>query len=718
MRVAVRVAGVVQGVGFRPFVHRLARQYGLGGFVGNDVHGVFAEAEGEPHAVEAFVNALKSQAPPLAVVDDVETREIPAGGEESFRIVESPDGGAADTLISADSATCDDCLRELRDPADRRYRYPFVNCTHCGPRFTIVRGVPYDRPLTTMAGFAMCADCKQEYEDPADRRFHAQPVCCPACGPTLRFEPGDGDPIHEAAAAINQGAIVAVKGLGGYHLAVGARHAEAAKNLRARKHREDKPFAVMVADLEQARELAEVGEAAEKALSSRRRPIVLLPKKAGLADAVAPGNRRIGLMLPYTPLHHLLLELTGPIVLTSANVSDEPIVYRDDDLGRLKTITDAFLTHDRPIHIRTDDSVVRITRGAPQLQRRSRGYAPEPVRLNPEAKHHLLGCGAELKNTFCLAKGRHAFVSHHIGDLENYETLKSFTEGINHFKHLFDINPVLVAHDLHPEYLSTKYALDQDVELLGVQHHHAHIAACLADNNHQDPVLGVAFDGTGFGPDGTIWGGEFLLADLSGYQRLNHLRPVAMPGGAMAIRQPWRMAASYVDELGRPADETILKLKRSGLNSPLTSSAGRLFDAAAALLGVRDTITYEGQAAIELEQLADPTEQAAYPARVDDVVHGEDLIAALLDDTATRAKRAARFHNGVAAVIADTCHRLRDHSTTVALSGGVFQNVLLLDRTVEALEQKGFHVLTHRNVPTNDGGISFGQVAVASCTTR
>ncbi|WP_328613427.1 carbamoyltransferase HypF [Amycolatopsis sp. NBC_00355] len=716
MRVAVRVSGVVQGVGFRPFVHRLASRLDLTGFVGNDVHGVFAEVEGD--AVAAFVEALRAEAPPLAVVEEVRTWAVPDTGVPGFRIVESPGGARADTLISADSATCDDCLRELWDPGDRRFRYPFVNCTHCGPRFTIVTGVPYDRPFTTMAGFGMCSECEQEYEDPRDRRFHAQPVCCPACGPTLRFEPGGGEPIGAAARALREGAVLAVKGLGGYHLAVGARHEEAARNLRARKHREDKPFAVMVADLGQARELAEVDDAAETALCSRRRPIVLLPKKEELAAAVAPGNRRIGLMLPYTPLHHLLLELTGPIVLTSANVSDEPIVYRDDELGRLGDIADAFLTHDRPIHIRTDDSVVRIVRNREQLQRRSRGYAPEPVSLKQPAKQHVLGCGAELKNTFCLVKGRHAVLSHHIGDLENYETLRSFTEGIEHFKRLFDVDPVVVAHDLHPEYLSTKYALDQDAELLGVQHHHAHIASCLADNGEDGPVLGVAFDGTGFGPDGTIWGGEFLLADLTTYQRLSHLNPVRMPGGAQAIRQPWRMAASYVDALGRPAREDVVKLIRSGLNSPLTSSAGRLFDAAAALLGVRETVNYEGQAAIELEQLADPAEKTAYRARIDDVVHGEDLIAALLDDSSPEATRAARFHNGVADAIARTCDRFREHSTTVALSGGVFQNVFLLDRTVENLENSGFRVLTHRRVPANDGGISFGQVAVASRTTR
>ena len=717
VRIAVRVEGVVQGVGFRPFVHQLAGRLGLDGFVGNDVEGVFAEVEGDAQAVDAFVRALSEEAPPLAVVDDVSVIEQPLQGQPGFGIVASPAGGEAATLISADSATCEDCLRELADPGDRRFRYPFINCTNCGPRFTIVRGVPYDRPLTTMAPFTMCADCKHEYDDPTDRRFHAQPVCCPACGPTLRFEPGNGDPIEAAVEALKAGLVVAIKGLGGYHLAVDATNERAAAKLRRRKHREDKPFAVMVPDLEAARELADVDDVAEGLLTGRRRPIVLLPKRRELAREVAPGNRRIGVMVPYTPLHHLLLQETGPIVLTSANVSDEPIVYRDEELGRLKGIADAFLTHDRAIHLRTDDSVVRTFRGKAQLQRRSRGYAPEPVTLKTPVPH-ILGCGAELKNTFCLAKGRHAFLSHHIGDLENYETLRSFTEGIAHFRELFDIDPVLVAHDLHPEYLSTKYALDLSVDLVGVQHHHAHIASCLADNGEAGPVIGVAFDGTGFGPDGTIWGGEFLLADLRSYERVGHLAAVPMPGGAQAIRQPWRMAASYLDEIGLPTPgwEEVVALKRSGLNSPLTSSAGRLFDAAAALLGVRDTVNYEGQAAIELEQLADPAERGAYHAEIseDNVVKGTDLIQSLVDDRAPKALRAARFHNGIADLIARTCAKLRDRSTTVALSGGVFQNVLLLDRTVEILEQQGFRVLTHHKVPTNDGGISLGQVVVAA----
>ncbi|QRP45725.1 carbamoyltransferase HypF [Amycolatopsis sp. FDAARGOS 1241] len=735
VRFAVRVDGVVQGVGFRPFVHGLAARLGLAGFVGNDSRGVFIEVEGASAAVAAFVTALRAEAPPLAVVDEVRVSELPTTGVRGFTIVASPAGGTAATLVSADSATCADCLAELRDPGDRRYRYPFVNCTNCGPRFTIVRGVPYDRPLTTMAGFTLCAECKQEYEDPGDRRFHAQPVCCPACGPQLVFS-GGGDPIESTVDALASGGVVAVKGLGGFHLAVLAADEPAVARLRGRKHREDKPFAVMVPDLAVAREIAQVDAVAAAALISRRRPIVLLPRVANgpLARSVAPGNRRVGLMLPYTPLHHLLLgDLGRPVVLTSANVSDEPIVYRDGDLGRLSGIADAVLTHDRAIHTRTDDSVVRVWRDRVQLQRRSRGYVPEPVPLRRRLREHVLGCGAELKNTFCLAKDTHAFLSHHIGDLDNYETFRAYTDGITHLRGLFDVTPAVVAHDLHPEYLSTKYALDlPDVELVGVQHHHAHIAACLADNGEPGPVLGVAFDGTGYGPDGTLWGGEFLLADLAGFRRLAHLAPVRLPGGTTAIRQPWRMAAAYLDAAGVSATavrarhedqwDPVVQLARSGVSSPVTSSAGRLFDAVAAILDVRDTINYEGQAAVELEQLADPTETTAYPCAVDTVVAGVDLIRAVVEDLGRNTPRpivAARFHNGLADAITSTCARLRDTTglTTVALSGGVFQNLLLLDRTAETLARTGFRVLTHSRVPTNDGGISLGQVAVAASRT-
>ena len=574
VRTAVRVEGVVQGVGFRPFVYSLATSLGLGGVVGNDADGVFAEVEGDPAVVEEFLAALARDAPPLARIERVTTSAMRPDGTTSFAITPSQPGTRRRTLVSADTATCADCLAELADPGDRRFGYPFINCTNCGPRFTIVRDVPYDRARTTMAPFTMCELCAAEYHDPADRRFHAQPTCCPACGPALSLlgplgiaasgePPASGEPLAAAAALLREGKVLAVKGLGGYHLAVDASGEAAAAVLRARKHREDKPFAVMVADVAAARRLCEVDEAAAGLLASSRRPIVLLPRLpgSGLAEAVAPGNRQLGLMLPYTPLHHLLIAaVAGPMVLTSGNVSDEPIVYRDGEVAeRLGGIADAVLTHDRAIEIRTDDSVVRAFRGREAVIRRSRGYVPEPLDLATRFARPVLACGAELKSTFCLGRGDHAFVSHHIGDLENAETLRSFTEGIAHFRRLFDITPEVVAHDLHPEYLSTKYAAQltdgevagaadlAGVELVGVQHHHAHIASCLADNRASGPVIGVAFDGTGYGADGTIWGGEFLIADLAGFERAGHLAPVPMPGGAAAIRQPWRMAAVYLD---------------------------------------------------------------------------------------------------------------------------------------------------------------------------
>jgi hydrogenase maturation protein HypF len=750
IRTAVRVEGIVQGVGFRPFVYTLATGLGLSGFVGNDVNGVFAEIEGTPEAVGEFLVALERDAPPLARIERVGTTAVALRGSASFTIVASAAGGPRRTLVSADTATCADCLRELADPADRRFGYPFINCTNCGPRFTIVRDVPYDRPLTTMARFAMCGQCAAEYHDPADRRFHAQPACCPACGPrlTLRDPAGralPGDPVARAADLLGYGRVLAVKGLGGYHLAVDAACEEAAAALRARKHREDKPFAVLVADLAEAGRLGRVDAAAAGLLASASRPIVLLPRRPGapVAAATAPGNRQLGIMLPYTPLHHLLIRAAGrPMVLTSGNVSDEPIAYHDEDaLERLGGIADAFLTHDRAIHIRTDDSVARTFRGRPMLIRRSRGYVPEPVTVAAAFPRPVLACGAELKNTFCLAKDGRAFVSHHIGDLENAETLRSFTEGIEHFRRLFDIDPQVVAHDLHPEYLSTKYAVelaeDGPVQLQPVQHHHAHIASCLADNGADGPVIGVAFDGTGYGADGTIWGGEFLVAGLASSERGGHLAPVPMPGGAAAIRQPWRMAAAY---LGAAPDQlevvrrnqrrwpAVVAMAGKGINSPLTSSAGRLFDAVAAILGVRDAINYEGQAAVELEQLADPGETGAYPAAIEAgdgpfQARGGDLVQAVAGDLAAGIPReiiAARFHHGVAALIESGCLLLRERTGlgTVALSGGVFQNVLLLHETVSRLEARGFGVLVHSRVPCNDGGISLGQAVVAGALDR
>ncbi|MGH3683958.1 MAG: carbamoyltransferase HypF [Pseudonocardiaceae bacterium] len=746
IRVEVRVEGVVQGVGFRPYVHGLAHRLGLSGRVGNDTAGVFLEVEGAEHAVSEFLATLPAQAPPLAVIEQVRTRPLTPTGEPGFHIVSSNAAGRRDTPVSADSATCADCLRELGDPTDRRVDYPFINCTNCGPRFTIVRDVPYDRPFTTMAPFEMCQACALEYHDPTDRRFHAQPVCCPACGPRLRLLDAGGtelpgDPLTAAAALLTSGGVLAVKGLGGFHMSAVASDAAATALLRARKHREDKPFAVMVADLGTAHELCVIDPVGERVLSGRRRPVVLLPRRPdapGVAPAVAPGNRSLGLMLPYTPLHHLLLRATAaPIVLTSGNISDEPIAYQDDDARRRLTgIADAFLTHDRAIHMRTDDSVVRVFRGTELPVRRARGYAPEPLTLIRPVPRPILGCGAELKSTFCLARGRHAFLSHHIGDLENYETLRSFTEGITHFGRLFDVVPEVVAHDLHPEYLSTKYALElADVETIGVQHHHAHIASCLADNGAVGPVLGVAFDGLGYGSDGTLWGGEFLLADLTGFQRLAHLVPVPMPGGAAAIRQPWRMAAAYLgpdapEELvQRNAEhwDVVLAMVARQVNAPLTSSAGRLFDAVAAILGVRDLINYEGQAAVELEQRADLTEQGSYPAAVTEGpalhLHGVDLVRAVVADLRAGVPReviATRFHHGVADAIVRVCLMLRETTGVgvAALSGGVFQNVLLLERTVAGLEHTGFRVLTHSRVPPNDGGISLGQVVIAAATSQ
>jgi hydrogenase maturation protein HypF len=763
-RTRIRVAGIVQGVGFRPFVHALAAEFGLAGFVGNDETGVLIEAEGPPEALTGFVAALRDRPPALAVVTGVDVSPLAAVGDAAFVIAPSTARGPRTTLVSPDTATCADCLRELVDPADRRHRYPFTNCTNCGPRFTIVTGVPYDRAATTMAPFPMCADCAREYADPADRRFHAQPVCCPACGPRLRFarvaagcleshvqdttRPERGfqdtdarDPIAAAATALRDGAVVAVKGLGGYHLAALAADESAVGAVRSRKHREDKPFAVLAPDLSTARSLAEIDAVAEQALASRRAPIVLLRRRPGapLASSVAPGNRYVGVLLPYTPLHHLLVaEVGAPIVLTSGNVSDEPIVYRDPDVGGLASIADAVLTHDRAIHTRADDSVVRVERGRVLPIRRSRGYAPEPLTLAAPVRRPVLGCGAELKSTFCLARGPHAFLSHHIGDLENAETLRSFTEGVAHYRRLFDVEPAVVAHDLHPEYLSTKYAQGlagvelAGVELIGVQHHHAHLASCLADNGEAGPVIGLACDGLGYGTDGALWGGEVMEVSLTGFRRLAHLQEVPLPGGTTAIRQPWRMAAAWLRAAGidgadlpvarrNPGWATVGRLLDSRVGVPVTTSVGRLFDAVAALVGVRDAVNYEGQAAIELEQAAMcDSGRGGYPARAEGgVLHGSDLVGGVVDDLRAGLDVpviAARFHAGLAGLLAraaaDACAGTgRD---TVALSGGVFQNVLLLRLVTAEIETAGLRVLTHSRVPPNDAGVSLGQVAVAA----
>ncbi len=759
-RRGITVRGIVQGVGFRPFVYALARRHGLSGTVRNDAEGVRIEVEGAPEELERFVRSLEEDAPPLAVVESVFWQPLPTLGDREFRIEESRDGLRRQALVSPDVATCNDCVAELMDPTDRRYRYPFTNCTNCGPRFTITRSVPYDRATTTMSGFEMCPDCRREYEDPANRRFHAQPNACPVCGPRVRLLDRFGhelhakpeDPIERAARMLRGRAVVAIKGLGGYHLACDPFDERAVRTLRGRKVRQDKPFALMARDLEQVRELCRIGPEEELLLTSPARPIVLLERREGcdVAEDVAPRQSTLGVMLAYTPLHHLLMADAGiPLVMTSGNNSDEPVAYRDEEaLDQIGEIADFFLVHDRPIHMRTDDSVVRVARGETYSIRRSRGYAPAPLTMAEVFGQHVLACGGELKNTFCVAKEHHVFFSHHIGDLENYETLTSFREGVEHFCRLFDVQPELVAYDLHPEYLSTKYARELEemgLPAVGVQHHHAHVASCLADNGRPggERVIGVALDGTGYGTDGAVWGGEFFEGSVEeGFERRGHLEYAPLPGGSAAIRQPWRMALAQlvtlygeeeamklslavVRQAGARNARLVARLVERGLNTPSTSSAGRLFDAVAALAGVPGTerTTYEGQAAVELELAADGPASRGYPFRLRSenegwIVETQEIIRGVVDDLlagTTKGEISSRFHRTMAEVVAEGCEKIRGAggTTAVALSGGTFQNMLLLKQLIRLLEEKGFEVYRHRRVPANDGGLALGQAVLA-----
>lgn len=750
----VRVTGTVQGVGFRPFVYREAVALGLAGFVSNDSAGVLIEVEGDPVAVATLCRLILERPPPLARVTSVESTTIDTHDDaDAFRIMESTSEGAPTASVSVDTATCDQCLAEVDDPRDRRHGYPFTNCTNCGPRYTIIFSVPYDRPATTMAGFVMCEACQREYDDPLDRRFHAQPNSCPLCGPRIRYCAPDGTVLAEADRALERavacliaGGVVAVKGLGGYHLAADATNDAAVTTLRRRKSRDDKPFAVMVADVKTARELCDLDDLATRALTSVRRPIVLAPRAGSgvLAAGVAPGLPELGIMLTYTPLHHLLLEgVRRPLVMTSGNLSDDPIAHLDDDaIDRLGPLVDGILAHDRPIFIRCDDSVVRSASGRVQAIRRSRGYAPEPLALPGDARRHVLAVGAELKNTVSVAKDRILVTSHHIGDLEHLSTYRSFLQATSHLSALYGVEPDVVVHDLHPEYLSTKYALDLDLDSFAVQHHHAHIASCLVEHGRTETVLGVAFDGLGLGPDGVMWGGEFLVADLHGYERVGHLGTVTMPGGSAAIREPWRMALSWVAaamgtgaaaRLGPDLDErwrAVLSLVE-GDRAVRTTSAGRLFDAVAALLGIRTTVTYEGQGAIELEALASgvPDDQAStYPIDVHDddgalVLDPSPLVAAIVEErrAGTRpAVIAAGFHKSLGTAAAALAGRLARQRRlgTIALSGGVFQNVRLTEVMSGELRAAGLEVLVHELVPPNDGGISVGQAAIGAFAGR
>jgi hydrogenase maturation protein HypF len=750
-RVRLRVEGTVQGVGFRPFVYRLAHDEGLGGHVRNDARGVVVEVEGPAEALARFTARLSAEAPALAVVQRVASEPIATEGGHKFRILESVRAGAPDALVTPDSATCAECLAELRDPADRRYRYPFTNCTNCGPRFTIVRDVPYDREATTMSGFAMCPECRREYTDPGDRRFHAQPNACAVCGPRVRLVDAAGgdlplgeavDAVDAAAAAIAAGRIVAVKGIGGYHLACAAADEDAVRSLRARKHRERKPFALMVAGVEAARRLVALGGDEQRLLESAARPIVLVRRleDAAVAGAVAPHVPELGVMLAYSPLHHILLDDLNAtagleaIVLTSGNVSDEPIAYRDGDaLDRLAGIADCFLVHDRPIQSRTDDSVVRVAAGRDAVLRRSRGYVPAHLELPVPAGRPLLACGAEQKSTFCVARGARAWVGHHLGDLEHAAALEAYREGVGHFERLFAVRPQVVVHDLHPGYLSTAFALERDdAEIVAVQHHHAHLAACLAEHGMEGPAVGAIYDGTGYGADGTVWGGELLAGDLRGFERAGWLRQVPMPGATAAIRQPWRMAAAWLaDAFGAPQPppvwlgagldgarwDAVARIGRSAEVSPLTSSVGRLFDAVGALCGLCLEATYEGEAAVRLEAAA--TGGAARAYELGPGLDPRPLVRAIAADLAAGvavADIAAGFHTAVARATAGACAAAADDRGigAVVLSGGVFQNRLLLEMTTALLERAGLRVLVPGLLPPNDGGISFGQAAIAA----
>ncbi|KWX01211.1 (NiFe) hydrogenase maturation protein HypF [Carbonactinospora thermoautotrophica] len=758
-RLRVTVEGVVQGVGFRPFVHRLATELGVAGFVGNDSSSVFIEVQGPSPKVEEFLRRLRTDAPPLARIVALRADPVaPVAGESGFRIVASRSADGARTLVSPDVAVCDDCVRELFDPADRRYRHPFITCTNCGPRFTIIRSLPYDRPATTMADFPMCPACAAEYHDPANRRFHAQPLCCPDCGPRLSFvrdeETVTGSDAALAAAhqALAEELVVAVKGIGGYHLACAADSETAVRLLRERKARAGKPFAVMARDLAVARRLAEIDAAEAAVLTSPARPIVLLRRRpdAPVAEGVAPGNPLIGVMLPYSPLHHLLFApvpgsaapVPEVLVLTSANISDEPICFDDEDARtRLPLLADAVLTHDRPIHVPCDDSVVRVVDGHELPIRRSRGYAPLPIRLGRRSEV-ILAVGGELKNTFCVTEGEHAFCSAHVGDMGSLETLRAFERAVGQLTAFHGVQPARLAADAHPGYLTRRWAERHagDRPLHLVQHHHAHVVSLLAEHGRLgEPIVGVAFDGTGYGTDGAVWGGEVLLlgSDSHRFTRVGHLRAVRLPGGDAAVRNPCRMALSHLASAGIPWDDDLppvaacepaeLRAVRSQLDSGLgcadCTSMGRLFDAVSSLLGVRHRISYEGQAAIELEALATVADGelpslrlAVGPDGVLDptpLLHG--LVAGLRDGTPV-ATLAAAFHQAVAVAVAELVTRVgRERGIRLAgLTGGVFQNVLLLRACRDRLRKAGFEVLTHRVVPPNDGGLALGQAAVAA----
>jgi hydrogenase maturation protein HypF len=748
-RLAIHIRGIVQGVGFRPFVYNLAQRYHVTGWVLNNSQGVEIEAEGDSPAVSLFLEELSISAPPLAVVEEVIVNPVSLLGDTEFIIRYSREETQKTAWVSPDVATCSDCLREMTDPENRRYRYGFINCTNCGPRYSIIKDVPYDRAATTMNTFPMCPSCQAEYDNPGDRRFHAQPNACPECGPAFRLLTREGTPIacdvyRETRRLIAAGHIVAIKGIGGYHLACDARQEQAVSQLRTRKIREDKPFALMCGSIERIRQLCDVSKEEEILLNSASRPIVLLAKKAGsdLAQSVAPGTDFLGVMLPYAPIHWLLLADQDVWVMTSGNISDEPIVYKDQEaLQLLGRIADYFLVHNREIFQQSDDSVVRIVGSRRQILRRSRGFAPKPIKISQEIPS-ILAVGGEAKNTFCLVRGSFAFMSSHMGDLENMATYKAYLAAIEHYKQLFSIEPALVAYDWHPEYLASKYALSLPISHLGVQHHHAHIASVLAEHDIREKVIGVAFDGTGYGCDGTLWGGEFLVADSTDFVRLGHCKYLPLPGGAKAIKEPWRIAAWVLYNLyGKefaafdiklchnlsPGWELMVQAAAKGINAPLTSSAGRLFDIAAGILGICHTIRYEGQGAIALERAGHKQYGDVLPYEISQgspYILDFMLTFAALTEALRKGSSvdflAACFHATIADAVVTMVKKIQEDTgiRKVALSGGVWQNTTILKKVFGILQQEGMSVYTNELVPPNDGGLAFGQAAVAGACMR
>ena len=724
----------------------MAREHNIVGRVRNTSTGVIIEAEGAHHDLEAFQLVITNNSPPLAVITEITVEPAQADRFSTFRIIPSEADQAVDTLISPDIAVCHDCLAELFNPDDRRYRYPFINCTNCGPRYTIIKSLPYDRPATSMAPFPMCHDCQEEYDDPENRRFHAQPNACPVCGPSLALfdndgSPVSGDPLEETISAIRSGCIVAIKGLGGFHLACDATNHNAVTELRIRKRRVGKPFAVMAFDLDRARSFARIEKEEADALLSPRRPILLLDKKHGspISESVAPDLDCVGVMLPYTPLHYLLLEsFPHALVMTSGNMAEEPIAIGNDEaLERLKTLADFLLLNDRDIVLRADDSVLRLMDGEIRHLRRSRGYAPQPVFL-PQELPQVLAVGPELKNTVCYTRTDRAFVGQHIGDLENLEAFGFFQEVIEHLREIFELDPELIVHDLHPDYLSTRWAQEHSyLPVTAVQHHRAHIASCMADAGSFEPVIGIALDGTGYGDDAAIWGGEVFIGEPTELERIAHFNYVPLPGGDAASREPWRCAVAhlsaafeelpelpFLEAIDQASLETVMHMIETGVNTFPTSSTGRLFDATAAIAGVRNFVSYEAQAAMEFEAAADPHEKEYYPFAIDFhkepwQIRTEPIINAVVQDVINGAAIgtvSARFHNGLVELFSDLCKKLRQHTQLdrVALSGGVFQNRLLFERLSARLRNDGFRILSHRQIPTNDGGISLGQAVIAA----